>query len=76
MLVVKKKQKKRTEAFGAEHRNWGEKEGHVSASILRLVNERKRERERAFQNDDAFFLSFFLWNDISLSFYCALFEGL
>jgi len=47
----KKIQKKRTEAFGETEklRNWGETEGHISASILRL------RRELC-----SFFLSFFL----------------
>jgi len=37
----KKIQKKRTEAFGETEklRNWGETEGHISASILRLRRE-------------------------------------
>ena len=59
---------------------WGEKEGHVRASKF-CVNERKERERESFSERRRFlyfFISFFLWNDISLSlsFYCALFEGL
>ena len=67
-------------------RNWGEKEGHVSASLLRSRRELFRTTTRdALLFLRAFFLSLFLSlkNGISLSlsfaflsFYCALFERL
>jgi len=63
---MKKIQKQRTDTLGRKRR-------HIRASAALGKRELERERERAFQNETlccfalSFFLSFFLWNDISLS---------